>query len=100
MDDVNGRGVTARRELDEFTATLGRLLREARERTGYTRVLVAELAGEGVSAQTLYTWETAIRPISVPTFIRVCDTLGVSANYLFGQAWKATRFAAASPGSH
>ena len=63
--------------------TIGESIRKAREAQGFTRKKLS--AKSGVSASTIYNWETDKFIPSIFTLICVADVLGVSLDELVGR---------------
>jgi len=64
----------------EKLSSLGKRIREARDKKYLSREKLAEMAG--IAPYYLGEIEREVKMPSLPVFIRICEALGVSADYL------------------
>lgn len=68
------------KERKEINIQIGRRIQKARETSGYTQEKLADKVG--VSIQYISDLERGIVGTSVPTLIKICNTLCVSSDYI------------------
>ncbi|WP_245931754.1 helix-turn-helix transcriptional regulator [Actinokineospora auranticolor] len=73
---------------------IGHQLRTARENLGWSRQQLVAKLETGVHAQTVATYELAIRQCSIGRFVAICEALGLNAPYVLETA---IRLAEADP---
>lgn len=68
------------KEKKEINIQIGERIKKSREAANYTQEIFAEYIG--VSIQYVSDLERGVVGTSIPTLIKICDTLNVSSDYL------------------